>query len=205
MNPVSETLRIRTAPSNGLDVPSKLYNKVQKIAIAGLKDVESFKQDWLSDESQTLWKRTLNEPCPQGSDVWRVDYIASLEQSKAHEQDRAAEIDISATNTRDIKDIIQDFREKHPTAKLESQDSADGLPFNVRIAGMTFQVTSSAHRSERKYEVQYNQGSIATQLQDGVLQHLSERRVKGNLEYLLVRKKTIPRVVVATAHYQDRT
>jgi hypothetical protein len=182
-------LRTQTLPSIGSEAPSKLYARIQKIAMEGLKDVESFKQSWLSDESQALWRRTLNEPCPQGSDVWRVDYVSALEESKAQEQHRALDMAISATDSRGFKDIMHEFREKHPSIKLDSQDSTDFTPFSIRLAGMTFRIVSSAHGSGRDYEVQYGERSNATQLQDGILRHLNTRRVKGNLGFLLVRRQ----------------
>ncbi len=172
--------------------------------MAGLKDVEGFKQSWLSDESQALWRRILNEPCPQGSDVWRVDYVKALKESKAHEQHRALDAQISATDSSDPRDILRDFRDKHPSTKLEYQHSTDFIPFNIRIAGMTFRVMASAHSGKREYEVHYNQGSKASQLQDGILRHLNQRQVKGNLEYLLVRTKKDTALVRLTAHSSRR-
>lgn len=179
-------LRIQALPSVGSDVPSKLYARIQKIAMEGLNDVESFKQGWLNEESQALWRRTLSEPCPQGSDVWRVDYMSALRESKDREQHRALELRIPATDPRALKDIIHGFCEKHPSIKFESQDSTDLIPFNIRIAGMTFRVVPSVHGNRRDYEVQYNQDSKASQLQDGVMRHLNQRRAKGNLQFLLV-------------------
>lgn len=139
---------------------------------------------------QALWRRTENEPCPQGSDVWRVDYISALRNSRAYDRQRAFETAIAATDSREAQDILHDFREKHPSIKLESEAPKDGIPFIIRIAGMTFRVVTIGKGDKRQYEVQYNQGSRITQLQDGILRHMNQRRAKGNLEYLLVRTRT---------------
>lgn len=185
-------LRTQTLPSTGSEAPSKLYARIQKIAVEGLKDVENFKQSWLSDQSQALWRRTLNESCPQGSDAWGVDYVSAVEKSRAQERHRTLDTEISATDMRDPKGVIHNFREKHPSTKLETQDPPGFIPFNIRIAGMTFRVVFSDHSSKTSYDVQHKQGSKANQLQDGILKHLNQRRIKNNLEYLLVRTKRLP-------------
>ena len=184
-------LRTQTLPSLGSDGPSKLYARIQRSAIEGLKDVESFKQSWLSDESKALWRRTLVEPCWQGSDVWRVDYVSALRESKAQKQRQALDDELSATDSRNTNDIIHDFREKHPSIRLGSHDATDLIPFDIRIAGMTFRVVSCPSGVEEGYEVQHNEGSQTTQLKDGILKHLNRRRAKRNLEYLLVRTKAL--------------
>jgi Mediator complex subunit 27 len=179
-------LRTQVLPSLGSDKPSKLYPRIQKIALEGLKDVEAFKQSWLSDESHALWKRTLNEPCPQGSDVWRVDYIAALRESKAHEERLKIDAAIPATDSCDAKDVIHNFRGRHASLKLECEDSTELIPFKISVAGMTFRIVSN-DRGTAKYEVQYKEGSKTTELQNGILRHLRRRPVQGNLEFLLVR------------------
>ena len=183
-------LRTQTLTSIGTDAPSKLYSRIQKIAIEGLQDVESFKQSWTSDESQQVWKRTLNEPFPQGSDVWRVDYLSLLNESKAQEQQRTLEEVVPATDSRDLMDIVRDVRQEHQSMKLEPQDYTQLFPLNIGIAGMKFQVLSHAH-DNKNYQVRYKEKSRASQLQDGILRHLNIRRAKGNLEYLLVSTKSM--------------
>ncbi len=191
VNPISELLRTQTLTYIGSDVPSKFYSKIQKIAVEGLKDVESFKQSWTSDESQQLWKRTLNEPGPQGSDVWRVDYLSLIKDSKAHEQQQASEGFIPAIDSYDPKDIVRDVGQKHESMKLEPKDSTQLFPLNAKVAGMRFLVLSHAYDNTQDYEVRYNETSKATHLQDGILRHLNSTRVKGNLEYLLVGIKSM--------------
>lgn len=183
-------LRTETLTSIGTDAPSELYSRIQKIAIEGLKDVESFKQSWKSDEAQQVWKRILNEPFPQGSDVWRVDYLSLLNESKAQEQLHTLEEVIPATDSRDVTDIVRDVRQKHQSMKLEPQDTTQLLPLNIRIAGMKFQVRSHAD-DNKNYQVRYQEASRASELQDGILRHLNSRRIKGNLEYLLVSTKSM--------------
>jgi hypothetical protein len=180
-------LRSQTLPSVDSAAPAKLYARIQKIAIEGLREVESFKQSWLSNETQELWKRTLNEPCQQGTDVWRVDYTKALKESIADQQLRASTIEIPPIDSRDVKDVIEHFREKHQSIRVESQGAASLLPFSVRVAGMTFRVIAAGKEVKPEYEVQYNQESKRTHLHDGILRHLNQRRANGNLEYLLVR------------------
>lgn len=182
-------LRTQTLTSIGSDAPSKLYSRIQKTAVEGLRDVESFKQSWTSDESQQLWKRTLNEPCPQGSDVWKVDYLSLLTKSKDQEQQQTLEELLPATDSYDPKDIVRDVGQKHQSMKLEPQDNTQLFPLNIRVAGMNFQVLSHVYDSSQNYEVRYKETSKATQLQDGILRHLNSRRDKGNLGYLLVRTR----------------
>ena len=107
-------LRSQTLPSIGSDMPAKLYARIQKTAVEGLREVESFKQSWSSSETQELWKRSLNESYPQGSDVWRVDYIKTFQESSAEKQRRTSTTEIPATDTRDLKNVVQDSGEKHP-------------------------------------------------------------------------------------------
>lgn len=186
MSPVSEILRGQSLHSIGLDGPSKLYARIQKIAIDGLKDVETFKQSWSNHESQELWKRTLNEPYPQGTNVWRTNYILALKDHKDQKQHQTLDMETFPADARNVKDIIQDFQAQHATIKLEAPNSAALLPFNITVAGMSFRVISNYQSSRGEYEVQYDPKSKPTQLQDGILSCLNQRLVKSNLEYLLV-------------------
>lgn len=179
-------LRSQTLPSIGSDGPAKLYARIQKTAVEGLREVESFKQSWLSNETQELWKRSLNESYPQGSDVWRVDYIKTVRESSAEKQGRASTIEIPATDTQELKNVMKDFHEKHPTMKIEPLSTTGVLPFDVRVAGMVFRAIEVESAAEAEYELQYNQDSQRTQLHDGILRHLNQRQPKGNLEFLLV-------------------
>jgi hypothetical protein len=206
VNPVSEILHPQNLPSSPSDAPSSLYRRIQKIAVEGLRDVENFKQSWSSLESQALWKRTVDGPFPQGSDVWRVDYVSALKHSKTA-QHRASGTEIPNTDPRDTKDIIEDFCKKHPSTRLESQDSVKLIPFNIRIASMTFRVVSSVQGNVWNYEVQYSEGSKATQMQDGILRHLNQRHLKSNLESLLVSTKPKLRftsIFMSQAEHDDR-
>lgn len=186
MNPVSDVLRSETVPSIAGDAATKLYARIQKIAVEGLRDVESFKESWLSDERQALWAHTRNEPCPQGSDVWRVDYISALENKKAYDRKRTFEAAIATTDSRAAEDILHDFRAKNPATRLESDSPTARIPFTISVSGMRFRVVKSGDGIKGDYEVHYSHGSKTTHLQDGILRHLNQRRAKGNLEYLLV-------------------
>jgi hypothetical protein len=187
MSPLFETLQTQTLPSVGSNAPAGLYGKIQKIAIDGLRDVETFKRCWTSDEAQELWKRTQTERCPPGSDTWRVDYVKALKESKVHRLQQMLDAEAPSTDSRDMKDVVKEFREQHPTIKLQLENSTDATPFNIKVAGMAFLVTSTGSDKETEYKVQQNSGSTSSQLQDGILKQLNKRRSKGNLEYLLVR------------------
>lgn len=179
-------LSTQNLPLTGSEAPSKLYARIQSVAIDGLEDVEGFKQSWLNEETQALWQRTLSEPCIQGSDVWRVNYDLILKESQAEKQRLASDVEVPATDSRIFKDIIQDARERYPSMKLESQDSADFTPVNIKIAGLVFQIVLSEEGSQKQYDVQDQEKSQVTQLKDGILRQLNQRRAKGNLGYLLV-------------------
>lgn len=179
-------LSTQTLPSTNSEAPSNLYARIQSVAIDGLREVESFKQSWLDDETQALWRRTLSEPCIQGSDVWRVKYALILQDSQAEKQRLASDVEVPATDSKGFKDIVQDAREKYPYMKLECQDSADFTAVNVKIAGLMLQIVSSEEGNKKQYDVQCQEKSQVTQLKDGILRHLNQRRAKGNLEYLLV-------------------
>lgn len=176
----------QTLSLTGSEAPSKLYARIQSIAIDGLRDVESFKQRWLDEDTQALWQRTLSEPPMQGSDIWRVKYASLLKESQAEKQRLLLEVKIPATDSRGFKDILQDARERYPYMKLESQDSTEFTPVNVKIAGLVFQIVSSEDSNPKQYEVQNQEKSQLTQLKDGILRHLNQRRAKGNLGNLLV-------------------
>lgn len=187
VTPVTEMFNFLTLPSIGGDAPAKLYARIQKIAIDGSDDIESFKQSWKSSDTQDLWQRTLNEPYPQGTDVWRTDYIKMVEESKAYQQRQASIIERAAIDVRNPKDVMDDFREKQQSVKVELDGPSSPLPCNIRVAGMIFRVIATAQGDKVEYGVQHNKGSGPTHLQDGILKHLNARRAKGNLEYLLVR------------------
>ena len=174
-------LRTQTLPPRASDEPTKLYAKVQKVAVEGLKEVESFKQSWVKDPMQTLWLRTLREPCLQGCDVWRYDYASSLEKSRAQRRREAVEAEISATASRDPKEVIHEFREKHPSTKLEAQDPSNCVPFNIKIAGMLLRVDF-----RMEYEVHHKPGASPSLEQEQVVKYLEQIRFGNNLEYLLV-------------------
>jgi hypothetical protein len=179
-------LRTQTLPSKASDAPSSLYTRIHKIAVEGLKDVEIFKQSWLDEEMQILWRRTFKERYPQGDSVWRYDYASSLEKSRAQQQLQAVDAEISATASRDPEEVIRDFREKHPSIRFESQGPSNSVPFNIRVAGMPFRVDFGTYGNEMDYQVHRKEGTRFTHLQEQVLEHVNQRRFKDNLEYLLV-------------------
>jgi hypothetical protein len=176
--PVSNMLRTQTVASGE---PPRLYAEIQKVAVEGLKEVESFKQSWVNEPMQTLWLRTLREPCVQGCDIWRYDYASSLEKSRAQRQREAVEAEISATASRDPKEVIHEFREKHPSTKLEAQDPSNCVSFNIKISGMLLRVDF-----RKEYEVQHQPGASIGLVQEQVVKYLEQIRFGDNLEYLLV-------------------
>jgi hypothetical protein len=174
-------LRTQTLPPRESREPTKLYAEIQKVAVEGLQEVESFKQSWVEEPIQTLWLRTLREPCVQGCDFWRYDYASSLEKSRAQRQREAVEAEISATASRDPKEVKHEFREKHPSIKFEAQDPSNCVPFTIKIAWMLLQVDF-----RMEYEVQRKPSESLDPVPDQVVKYLEQIRFGDNLEYLLV-------------------
>ena len=185
--------------NNTTDKISWLQEQTQKIAVDGLAEVEAFKQNWLSEESQALWRRTQDEICPQGSALWRTDYIAAVKKRKVEEgknSNHAAEgvisqpvdLQIPETDLSPPIEVVRAFQKEHPSTRIQIPSQAEQkFTCTITVAAMRFHILPDKSSTRTEYRVRYEDGAKSTTpLQDSILKHLNSRQTKGNLEFLLV-------------------
>ena len=186
VTPLAQTLRNKSLPPPDSGLATSLYSKIEKMAVEGARDLDKFKQDWSSDESKALWKRTQTTPYPQGTSIWYTDYAQALKAYKELQKSHVPDKNTIEPDTRDSKDIIDDFRKRHPSIPLQME--ADAVPpSELKVAGMLFQISSKDVGGKAEFVVANNSTAKLSELQTTILKQLDRRRAKDNLAYLLVR------------------
>lgn len=186
VTPLSQTIRDKSLQTPDSGLASSLYSKIEKVAVEGARDLDKFKQDWLSDESKALWKRTQTTSYPQGTSIWYTDYNLALKAYKDLHESPVPDENTAKPDTRDPKDIVEGFKQQHSSVPIKSLRADTTLPLEMTVAGMSFQINSLDVDGKERFVIEGSQSAKMTELQMSILKQLDRRRAKDNMAYLLV-------------------
>lgn len=165
--------------------PEKLASSLRTAAQTGSSDIQKFKKDWHSEDVRQLWGAVNGAEQFQGDDAWVIDYSTLLQDANTttgpadlingdthHEPEPVQE---------NIFEIVGNFKTKHPDLKVEMVNEATGLPVNVSITHLAFQVAELSDGSG--YKVSGKPDTEAPALRSSILENL---KPSTNLSELLV-------------------
>lgn len=163
--------------------PEKLAAYLHAAAQAGSRDVERFKKEWHSDDVRQLLNVVNASDLAQGTDAWVMDYGNFLHGSEPIEDQLAAinglDQHSDARTNNNPMDAINDFKDKHPDLKVEVLDEFKGLPVNITISQLKFQVDQSDDGTGYKVIGRPKTESLA--LRENILENINENPVLTTL------------------------
>lgn len=159
--------------------PEKLAAYLHAAAQTGSRDVERFKKEWHSEDVRQLLSLANATEMPQGTDAWVMDY-GSLLHGDDPVEDQAAAVNGTGQHSdpltrENVLESINNFKTKHPSLGVEVLDEVKGLPVNITIYNLKFQVDESADGTGYKVIGRPNTESIA--LRENILENINENSV----------------------------
>jgi hypothetical protein len=159
--------------------PEKLAAYLHAAAQTGSRDVERFKREWHSEDVRQLLSLVSTSELPQGTDAWVMDYSSLLHGDDPVEDQIAATNGIgqhSDPQTREnALEVINNFKNKHSSLGVEVLDEVKGLPVNITIYNLKFQVIESADGTG--YKVIDRPNTESTPLRENILENINENSV----------------------------
>ncbi|KAK5053216.1 hypothetical protein LTR84_002190 [Exophiala bonariae] len=163
--------------------PEKLAAYLHAAAQTGSRDVERFKKEWHSDDVRQLLDVVKATDLAQGTDAWVMDYGNFLHGSDPIEDQLVAINGVdshSDSRTGDTPlESINNFKNKHPEVKVELLDEVKGLPVNITISQLKFQVDEDADGSGYRVIGRPKTESLA--LRENILENINENTVLATL------------------------
>lgn len=163
--------------------PEKLAAYLHAAAQTGSRDVERFKKEWHSDDVRQLLDVVKATDLAQGTDAWVMDYGNFLHGSDPTEDQLAATNGLDQHS--DIRtgdkplESINNFKNKHPDISVEILDEVKGLPVNITISQLKFQVDEAVDGTGYKVIGRPNTESLA--LRENILENINENPVLATL------------------------
>ncbi|RVX68701.1 hypothetical protein B0A52_07587 [Exophiala mesophila] len=164
--------------------PEKLASSLRTAAQTGSSDIQKFKKDWHSEDVRQLWSAVNGAEQFQGDDAWVVDYSTLLQDANVISGtidlingDSLPEPEPAQEN---ILEIVSSFKTNNPDLKVDIVNEATGLPVNVSITHLAFQVAQLSDGSG--YKVSGKPDTEAPALRSSILENL---KPSTNLSELL--------------------
>lgn len=159
--------------------PEKLAAYLHTAAQTGSQDVERFKKEWHSEDVRQLWSSVNTSELPQGADAWVMSYSSLLQSGAIHEETLEATNAITQqqSQTQHIQsdgstlESVAAFKTNHPDLQVEILNDTTGLPVNVIVAQLKFQVEKSA--DELSYKVIGRPNTEASALRNHILENMT--------------------------------
>ena len=174
--------RVALDNPNGYE-PEKLAAYLHAAAQTGSRDVERFKKEWHSEDVRQLWNTVSTAELHQGSDAWVMDYSSLLQTGGPHEEHHEVANGIGSQPEQPSRgntlEVITNFKTGHPDLTVEVIDESTGLPVNITIAQLKFQVDQSNDGSG--FKVIGRPNTEASALRNNILENISSNSALKNL------------------------
>ena len=165
--------------------PSLFHKQLVGLAQEGSKKMESFRNAWNSEEMQQARAKASADPSPQGDDVWRVDYRKLAKQTGEKSTKEDTSMGVEEESKEDVDKVIEDFKSRHPSIRLDAAGEETIWPVTIRVAGMTFQVLQQAENTPVSYAVGAREGKEVSSMQKQVFKCLNSRNGRSSLAFLM--------------------